>query len=306
MICELAIKIDVDTLKGYIEGVPRLLDILGKKGIKASFFFSMGPDNSGKVIRRVFRRGFVAKMLRAKASGSNGFRSLLYGTLLKAPMIVASNPDILKRAADEGHDCGVRCWDCALWQDCLLELPREEIRAEFNRAAELFSGVVGTPPRSCAAPGWQVSRDSLAVQDEFDLDYSSDVRGVSPFIPTIDGVVFRTLQIPATLPTLDELLGTGGASAESVNDRYLDLLEPGLNVRSIHAEAEGGDMSGIFTRLLDCCVDGEMAFPTLGDVASRVSAASPKADLRADICGIEMSELPGRTGKVAVQRGGGR
>ena len=300
MSCELAIKVDVDTLKGYLEGVPRLLDILGNRGIKASFFFSMGPDNSGKAIRRIFRKGFLAKMLRTKAPSTYGFKTLLYGTLLKAPMIVASNPDILRRAVNEGHDCGIHCWDHVLWQDCLLKLSREEIRAELDKAVKLFSDIVGMLPRSCAAPGWQISGDSLAVQDELGLDYSSDVRGAAPFTPSMNGFVFRTLQIPTTLPTLDELWGVDGmdadADAEKVNDHYLDLLEPGLNVHTIHAEMEGGAMSGVFARLLDCCVEGEMAFPTLRDVASRAGA-----ELKPDACGVEMAEIPGRSGKVAMQ-----
>jgi len=295
--CELTIKVDVDTLKGYLEGVPCLLDVLGKRGIKASFFFSMGPDNSGKAIRRIFRKGFLGKMLRTRAPSTYGIKTLLYGTLLKAPMIAASNPDILKRAVDEGHDCGVHCWDHVLWQDCLLKLSREEIRAELAKAAELFSDIVGTPPKCSAAPGWQVSSDSLAAQDELELDYSSDVRGVSPFTPGMDGVVFSTLQIPTTLPTLDELWGVNGMNAESVNDHFLDMLEPGVNVHTIHAEIEGGNMSEVFVHLIDYCLDGEVAFPTLRDVASRVRATSA-----ANVCDIEMSALSGRSGKVAVQR----
>ena len=215
------------------------------------------------------------------------------------------NPDILRRAADEGHDCGVHCWDHVLWQDCLYKLSREEVQAEFERSIELFSDIVGTPPKSCAAPSWQISRDSLAVQDKLKLNYSSDVRGVSPFIPRVDGVVFRTLQIPTTLPTMDELLGTDGMDAESINDRYLDLLEPGLNVHTIHAEMEGGNMSEVFARLIDCCVDGEMAFPTLGDVALRFGT-DPTGAASVEICDVEMSALPGRAGKVAVQRRGPR
>ena len=50
----LGLKVDVDTLRGYLEGVPALLDLFRKRGIRASFFFSMGPDNSGKAIRRIF------------------------------------------------------------------------------------------------------------------------------------------------------------------------------------------------------------------------------------------------------------
>ena len=300
MSCELTFKVDVDTLKGYLEGVPRLLDILGKKEIKGSFFFSMGPDNSGKAIRRLFCKGFLAKILRARAIGTYEFKSLLYGTLLRAPMIATSKPDILKRAVDEGHDCGVHCWDHVLWQDCLLKLTCEEIRTEISKAVELFYDITGTPPRSCAAPDWQVSRDSLAVQDELELNYASDVRGVSPFIPSMEGTVFRTLQIPTTLPTLDELWGTNGINAGNVNDHYLDLLEPGLNVHTIHAEIEGGRMSDVFARLIDCCIDGEMTFPTLRDVASRTLAAL-EAVAQPAICDVEMSEFPGRPDKVAVQ-----
>jgi peptidoglycan/xylan/chitin deacetylase (PgdA/CDA1 family) len=296
MSCELVIKVDVDTLRGYLEGVPRLLDLLGARKIKASIFFSMGPDNSGKAIRRVFRRGFVSKMLRTNAPGTYGLKTLFYGTLLKAPMIVSSNPDILKRAADEGHDCGIHCWDHVLWQDRLHEMSVEEIRGEFAKAAESFSRIVRVSPRSCAAPGWQISADSLAVQDELGFEYCSDVRGVSPFFPRLGGVTFRTLQIPTTLPTLDEVWGAGGMDVENINDRYLDLLEPGTNVHTVHAEMEGGNMSGPFIRFLDCCVEGEVAFATLLDVAKRVKAAPS-----AEVCDVETSNLPGRSGKVAVQ-----
>ena len=294
MSCEVAVKINVDTLKGYLEGVPRLLDILSERNVKASVFFSMGPDNSGKAMRRIFRKGFISKIARTKAPSVHGLKTLFYGTLFKAPMIVASNPDILKRAVEEGHDCGIRCWDPVLWQDRLQGMSREEIRSELGKAVELFSHVVGAAPKRSAAPDWQVSLDSLIVQDELSFDYCSDVRGTKPFFPRLDGVVFRTLQIPSTLPTVDELWET---DADKINDKYLDLLEPGLNVHTVHAEMEGITMSDILKRFLDCCLEGEIAFPTLRDVASRFRT-SPGGD----IADVEMSEFPGRTGKVVVQR----
>ncbi|MDR2180188.1 MAG: 4-deoxy-4-formamido-L-arabinose-phosphoundecaprenol deformylase [Synergistaceae bacterium] len=297
MSCEVAIKIDVDTLKGYLEGVPRLLDILKERGIKASIFFSMGPDNSGKAVRRIFRKGFISKMLRTKAPSTYGWKTLFYGTLLKAPMIVSSDPGILRRAVEEGHDCGIHCWDHVLWQDRLPEMSREEIRAELNKAAELFSRVTGTAPKSSAAPGWQASFDSLTVQDELGFDYCSDVRGTRPFFPRLDGAVFRTLQIPSTLPTLDELWGTDGMDADNIHDKYLDLLEPGLNVHTLHAEMEGGAMRDVLKRFLDCCLEGEVVFPTLKDVASWF-----KHSPGADIADVEMCELSGRAGKVAFMR----
>jgi peptidoglycan/xylan/chitin deacetylase (PgdA/CDA1 family) len=288
--------VDVDTLNGYISGVPRILNMLAKRKIKASFFFSMGPDNSGKAIRRVFRKGFLFKMLRTRAPMTYGFKTMFYGTLLRAPMIVRSNPDILRRTSDEGHDCGIHCWDHVLWQDCLRSMSREEIRAELSKAMELFSSVTEYAPRSCAAPGWQVSFDSLAVQDELGFGHCSDTRGMTPFLPRINGTAFRAVQIPTTLPTLDEIWGTGRWNFQNSGEMYSGLLKPGLNVHTVHAEMEGGGMSDVFARFLDCSASEGAGFPTLTEVAARL-ARSP--DLKT--AGVEMGEIPGRAGKVAIQ-----
>jgi hypothetical protein len=162
---------------------------------------------------------------------------------------------------------------------------------------EWFSHVAGVAPKSSAAPGWQASFGSLTVQDELGFDYCSDGRGVKPFFPRMDGVVFRTPQIPSTLPTLDELWGVDGMDADKIHDKYLDLLEPGLNVHTVHAEMEGGAMSDVLKRFLDCCLEGEVVFPTLKEAASRFRNSAG-----VDISDVEMWEIPGRAGKVAVQR----
>ena len=60
---KIAIKIDVDTKRGYDEGVPRMLDVFKQENIKATFFFSMGTDLSlihismcfsGYIFNRIF------------------------------------------------------------------------------------------------------------------------------------------------------------------------------------------------------------------------------------------------------------
>lgn len=291
--CTLAIKIDIDTLKGYREGLPRLLDILKAHGARASIFFSMGPDESGKALRRIFRKGFLTKMLRTRAPSTYGLRTLFYGTLLPAPMIVPSDPSLLCRALDEGHECGIHAWNHVLWQDRLPRMTQDVIRHELGMAMELFQMVSGVRPSCCAAPGWQVTPDSLAVQDELGFAYCSDTRGSAPFLPRMGGQTFRTPQVPSTLPTLDELLGRDGVSAANAADHYLDLLEPGLNVLTIHTEMEGGAMSGVFNAFLNACSEGALTFMTLGE-ALAASLPLPEAD-------VEMCPIPGRAGTVATQ-----
>lgn len=58
---KLALKIDVDTYRGTREGVPRLLDMLKKHNAQATFLFSLGPDHTGRAIKRVLRPGFMKR-----------------------------------------------------------------------------------------------------------------------------------------------------------------------------------------------------------------------------------------------------
>jgi len=73
----ISLRVDVDTLSGSLEGIPTLLRLLERHRMQASFYFSFGPDNSGKALRRVFRKGFLAKMRRTKAPQMYGLKTLM-------------------------------------------------------------------------------------------------------------------------------------------------------------------------------------------------------------------------------------
>jgi len=291
----LAIKVDVDTLKGYLEGVPRLLDILGRRDLRASFFFSFGPDNSGRALRRVFRKGFIGKMLRTDAPGTYGLKTMLYGTLLPAPLIVPRDPGIFRRVLSEGHEGGIHAWDHVTWQDKLDRMPKAMIREHFDRAFEMFRDLSGREPRCCAAPAWKATASSLAMQDRYGFDYCSDTRGVSPFIPRMEGRVFITPQVPTTLPTMDELLGRSGIDGSNLNSHLLGLMGTGLNVHTVHAEMEGGSRSGLFEELLDRCLELGVGITSTGEALRRLEKGSlPVMD-------VVQRAIPGRAGKVSVQ-----
>jgi peptidoglycan/xylan/chitin deacetylase (PgdA/CDA1 family) len=289
----LAIKVDVDTLRGYRDGVPRLLELFSGRGIKASIFFSFGPDNSGKAIRRIFRKGFIAKMMRTNAPSTYGFKTLLYGTLLPAPLIVTSEPGIFERAVKEGHDCGVHAWDHVLAQDKLSGTSPGEFRGLFDMAGELFLKIAGKKPQSYAAPGWQVSAASLSVIDGLGLKYASDVRGSFPFLPIYDGTFFSTPQIPTTLPTMDEVLGLEGVDDGTLPGLWADGLSNEWNVLTVHAEMEGLSKLDVFEKFLAIAESQGAKFVTLNDIADR--ASPPRSE-------IIHGNLPGRAGTVAIQK----
>lgn len=292
---EVAIKVDVDTYAGTRDGVPRLLEIMERAGIRGTFYFSMGPDNSGKAIRRIFtRKGFLKKMIRTGAPSAYGLATMLYGTLLPAPQIASSFPEILRETAARGHETGVHCWDHVLWHDYLGRFSSEKVSSQLGRGVELFEAIMGGKPATTAAPGWTVSAASLEFQDALALNYCSDARGYAPFYPVFAGKRYRTLQIPSTWPTLDELLGEGGITAANVNDFYLDRLTDGLNVHTIHAEMEGGIMSSSFSELIVRLKAAGARFITLGEAAALYQDRAPEAPL-------SMGELSGRAGLVAIQ-----
>ena len=92
---KLVLKVDVDTYEGTRQGVPALVEICRRHGAPATFLFSLGPDHTGRAIKRVFRPGFLSKVSRTSVLEHYGLKTLLYGTLLPGP-------DITVRAAGNG------------------------------------------------------------------------------------------------------------------------------------------------------------------------------------------------------------
>src|SRR5512143_307464 len=113
---KLALKVDVDTLRGTREGVPRLVGMLRRHGAGATFLFSLGPDHTGRAIKRALRPGFMQKVGRTSVLQHYGVRTLLYGTLLPGPDIGKRCADTMRRVRDEGFEVGIHAWDHVKWQ----------------------------------------------------------------------------------------------------------------------------------------------------------------------------------------------
>jgi peptidoglycan/xylan/chitin deacetylase (PgdA/CDA1 family) len=293
----LAIKVDVDTHLGLRDGTPRLLEVLARHGVRATWFVAMGPDRTGRSLFRVFRqKGFLQKMLRSRAPSLYPWKTMLRGTLLPSVPIAASEPQRLREIAAAGHEIGIHGFDHVRWHDELAHLELPEVRAEVGRAAALFEEILGSKPRAFAAPGWQCTGSSLRVIDEMGFRYRSDTRGRFPYVPEADGYRASSPELPTTLPTLDELLGNEGRTAGEIAAAYLRRLQPDrLNVHTIHTEVEGGPCYEHFDALLTRVKD-VLPVRTLGEVAESLP---PLAAL--PVARVEPGRLPGRGGLVACQ-----
>ena len=106
------------------------------------------------------------------------------------------------------------------------------------------------------------------------------------------------LQVPTTLPTLDEILGEECKTPAEANEFYLKQMKPDkLNVMTIHTEFEGKAFLENFKELLKKLKDNGAEFVRMKDIC---------AELSADInsvpeCQILNRVLDGRAGAVACQ-----
>lgn len=293
---QLVLKIDVDTYRGTREGVPKLVEMLRAVGAGATFLFSLGPDHTGRAVRRALRPGFMKKVSRTSVLEHYGLRTLLYGTLLPGPDIGVRCADELRAVRAAGFEVGIHTWDHVRWQDGVVQHDEAWAECELRRAWDRFVEVFGEPPRVHGAAGWQMSRAAYRLEQRLGFAYASDGRGSHPFLPVCEGEIVRCPQIPTTLPTLDELIGVDGITVANVHEHLLRLTaEPRLHVYTLHAELEGQKLAPVFQRLLAGWQAQGYQLVALADVAAGLQIDTLPRHV------AELGSIPGRSGVLAVQ-----
>jgi peptidoglycan/xylan/chitin deacetylase (PgdA/CDA1 family) len=294
----LGLKVDVDTYRGTREGVPRLAEALARHGAQATFLFSLGPDHTGRAIRRVFRPGFFGKVSRTSVLSHYGLRTLLYGTVLPGPDIGRRCAAEMRAVRDAGHEVGIHAWDHVRWQDGVARADADWTAREMERACARFVEVFGEPARTHGAAGWQMNAHAWRLTQRMGFDYASDTRGTRPFVPIRNAEIVDCPQIPTTLPTLDELIGLDGATPGNVADRLLALTgnpPPTGHVYTLHAELEGGKLLPAFERLLEGWkAQGYALVPLRAINATLDRATLPR-------CVVDVGTVAGRSGTLAIQ-----
>ena len=249
----LGLRVDVDTFRGTRDGVPKLLETFAKRGVSATFFCTLGPDNMGRHLVRLLRPRFFMKMLRSRAASLYGWDVLVAGTFWPGRRIGAALGATLRAAEKAGHEVGLHAWDHHRWQVAALRMDAHALHDEIARGVDAFGDALGHRPDCSAAAGWICNERVLEAKEEFGFRYNSDCRGRSIFVPTVGGHRLAP-QVPVTLPTYDEVVGRGGVTNATYNDWLIDRIEPGaFNVLTVHAEVEGIACAAMFDEFLAAC-----------------------------------------------------
>ncbi|MDR3176637.1 MAG: 4-deoxy-4-formamido-L-arabinose-phosphoundecaprenol deformylase [Desulfovibrio sp.] len=292
---KIGLRVDADTYAGTRDGVPRLLDLLARRGICASFFFTLGPDNMGRHLWRLLRPAFFWKMLRTGAPSLYGWEIIFAGTAWPGRRIAPALGEIMRETLARGHEVGLHAWDHQAWQAHLPDWSAEETARQVRLGLEALEGVLGRKVLCSAAPGWRANARVIGVKEGFSFRYNSDCRGSRPFRPMLADGRPGTPQVPVSLPTYDEAIGVT-VGEEGFNSYILDAarLCPGTPVYTIHAEVEGRAKAGLFAGLADTAFERGFEFCPLGDLLPEDVESLPSGR-------VEWRPFPGREGCLGVQ-----
>jgi peptidoglycan/xylan/chitin deacetylase (PgdA/CDA1 family) len=293
---KLALKIDVDTLRGTREGVPALLETLKRHGAGATFLFSLGPDHTGRAIKRALRPGFMQKVNRTSVLEHYGYRTLMYGTLLPGPDIGRRCAPVLRRVRDEGFEVGIHTWDHVKWQDGVVRADEEWTGWQMSLAFQRFREIFGEEATVHGAAGWQMNVHAYRRTQSLGFRYASDTRGTHPFIPVIRAEIVGCPQFPTTLPTLDELIGLDGITQANVADSLLaKTAETRDHVFTLHAELEGMKLAPVFEKLLEGWKAQGYELVAMRELVAAVEPA------KLPMHSVVDAPRPGRSGTLACQ-----
>jgi undecaprenyl phosphate-alpha-L-ara4FN deformylase len=293
----IGLNVHVDTFEGMRHGVPRLLELFRQRGIPVTFFVPMGKDHTGRTVLRALRRpGLVLKARRGNALGAYGLKTLMRGILLPGPEIAKKHRELLRLIVDSGHELGIHGLDHVYWHDHIKSMDKEQTEKTLEEAVRVYESLLGTKPRSFAAPGWMINPHALAFFQEHGFQYSTDTRGISPFFPRMGGNTFTIMQLPLTMPTLDEVVGLEGNDPQTLVDFFCGRLNPGLNVFAVHTEFEGNRWRPFLDAFIAQSVDRGYRYERLIDIATKLTSKGgvPVAD-------CVYGPIRGRASEVTLQ-----
>lgn len=232
-----ALRVDVETSNCLLKGVPALHEILKEYNLRATFFVPMGPDRAWLGFDRARAKGYLKLSPMRKFGLKTILRSLLLNPFDMGELCVKVGVNRL-----EGYEFALHGYDHACWARTIKRKTSEEIRVLFMRGYSEYKRVFGRAPIGFASPEFKWTTETLRLLDELGFRYGSDFRAEAPFKPIVDGRAYKTLQIPVTLPNMEELNWAGLSDDKAlkaiIKSIEMKIRDGGLAVLLIHPSYE--------------------------------------------------------------------
>ncbi|MFC1710683.1 polysaccharide deacetylase family protein [Nanoarchaeota archaeon] len=162
------LRVDLESDKGIRLGLPKLLDLLKKYDIKASFYLVMGGESNL----------FELLKHRGKIKGERSIK--LWSTKDKLRMallpkdFVVKNKVILKRILDEGHELGLHGWKHREWSRGLEKI---NVKKRVFQSRKKYIELFGKEPISFASPALKTDENVVSVLHMNKIKFMSDFMG---------------------------------------------------------------------------------------------------------------------------------
>ncbi len=230
-----ALRFDVDSVTCLERGVPALLKLGERRGVRFTFFVNMGRSFSWRhtVARRLGSMRAPATNRDTGPSQANKLsataklgRGGVLKTVLMNPRLGWRYRSTLDRLFHEGHELGLHGGsNHAAWQYALDELGEEGLERHIRPSFAAFRDRYGQP-NGFASPGFRYNDAVLDLMDDEGFEYASDMAGEQPFRPPRrDGESRHAhFQVPVnvigedTVPVIEQGLALGRSSARIVRD----------------------------------------------------------------------------------------
>ena len=262
-----ALKFDVLTRDAVRAGMPAVLQLLDTYRVQASFAVATGSQGSG------WLAGFGTPIEREAR-------------------------DTLRAALAAGHEIGLAAHRPGVWTGRAARAGAAWTEQSFRQGVEHLTAVLGRAPAFGAAPGWQVNPHLLILEAQQHWSWCSDTRGRYPFLPLLQGVRGGCVQIPTTLPTVEEVVASGAAGPDKVHE-YLYAesrhVLPTGHVFSADVAQAGLQWLPTLEKLIVMWKGQDGALRPLGRVYEELALDG------LPLHQIGWGQLPGRSGHVAMQ-----
>jgi len=200
-------RFDADTHQCVAKGIPNLVRLADRFGVKFTFFVNMGRAfdrriSIGRAVARLRKRSNEASMPAARKLGLGPF---LRAAILN-PKAGLSYPQILKSASEAGHEIGLHGGrNHARWERDAHRWGERRLRDEIQWGIQAMERCRLKPPVSFASPAWN-SPDLLPkILPAMGFRYLADIHDPDQAEPArVDGAL---LNIPTNITGGDSGIG---------------------------------------------------------------------------------------------------